>query len=106
METAMARELDIVVVVANNAQWGMIQEQQKAMWGKVNATSLRDLDYYKVYQAAGAHAQLVTDPAQLKPALESAHGQGLPAFIEVKSLPVPSPSTETMVKIRVQTADT
>ncbi len=105
METAVANDLQIIVVVSNNAQWGMIQEQQKAMWGKVVGTSLRDVDYHKVYAASGTHATLVRDPAELPHALHAAYAQDKPALIEVKTLSAASPSTETMVRIRIQTAD-
>jgi len=40
MDTALDMGLPVTMVVANNSQWGMIQNQQKAMWaGRVVATS-------------------------------------------------------------------
>ena len=104
METAIDRGLDVIMVVANNAQWGMIQEQQKAMWGRIYATSLRDVDYYKIFEAAGAFAQQVTKPGDFAPSLKRAMEQNDPAFIEVKSLPTASPITEGSVEMRVRTA--
>ena len=104
METAIDRGVAVTIVVANNAQWGMIQEQQKAMWGRIYATSLRDVDYYKIFEAAGAHAQLVTAPGDIVPALNRAWEQNGPAFIEAKTLPTPSPMTAGLVEMRVRTA--
>ena len=104
METAIDRGLDVIMVVANNAQWGMIQEQQKAMWGRIYATSLRDVDYYKIFEAAGAFAQQVTKPGDFAPSLKRAMEQNDSAFIEVKSLPTASPITEGLVEMRVRTA--
>ena len=106
METAIDREVPVTIVVANNAQWGMIQEQQKAMWGETYATSLRDVDYHTIFAGAGAHSQLVTDPGELVPALQrsSEKNQSLPSFIEVKTVSAPSPITQGLVEMRVRTA--
>jgi len=106
METAIDRGIAVTMIVANNAQWGMIQEQQKAMWGEANATSLRDVDYHKIFEAAGAHAQLVTDPDQIVPALKHAweQDQSVPSFIEVKTVSAASPITQGLVEMRVRTA--
>lgn len=106
METAIDREVAVTMIVANNAQWGMIQEQQKAMWGQVYATSLRDVDYHKIFEAAGAHAQLVTEPGETVPALKRAweQNQSAPSFIEVKTLPTASPITQGLIEMRVRTA--
>ena len=106
METAIDREVPVTIVVANNAQWGMIQEQQKAMWGETNATSLRDVDYHAIFAGAGAYSQLVTNPGELGPALQrsSEKNQSLPSFIEVKTVSAPSPITQGLVEMRVRTA--
>jgi thiamine pyrophosphate-dependent acetolactate synthase large subunit-like protein len=82
----------------------MIQQQQKAMWGRVYATSLRDVDYYKIFEAAGAHSQLVTAPGDIVAALNRAWERDAPAFIEAKILPTPSPMTQGLVEMRVRTA--
>ena len=106
METAIDRGVAVTMIVANNAQWGMIQEQQKAMWGQAYATSLRDVDYHKIFEAAGAHAQLVTEPGETVPALKRVweQNQTVPSFIEVKTLPTASPITQGLVEMRVRTA--
>ena len=106
METAIDRGVAVTMIVANNAQWGMIQEQQKAMWGQVYATSLRDVDYHKIFEAAGAHAQLVTEPGETVPAVKRAweQNQSAPSFIEVKTLPTASPVTQGLIEMRVRTA--
>jgi len=69
-----------------------------------NATSLRDVDYYKIMQAAGAHSQLVTDPGAYVAALNKAMAMAEPSFIEIKSLPTPSPITQGLIDMRVRTS--
>jgi len=105
METAVDYEVPVTIVVANNAQWGMIQNQQKAMWaGKVVATSLREMNYYPIMQAAGVDAQQVTAGSELRDAVQTAMGKNVPCFIEVKTEAVPSPITQGLVDMRVRTA--
>ena len=104
METAIDRGISVTMVVANNAQWGMIQEQQKAMYGRTYATTLRDVDYYKIFEATGAHSQVVTEADAYVPALNEAMGTSDPAFIEIKSLPTPSPVTQGLIDMRVRTS--
>ena len=104
METAIDRGISVTMVVANNAQWGMIQEQQKAMYGRTYATTLRDVDYYKIFEATGAHSQGVTEADAYVPALNEAMGTSDPAFIEIKSLPTPSPVTQGLIDMRVRTS--
>lgn len=102
METAIDRDIGVTMVAANNAQWGMIQEQQKAMYGRINATSLRDMDYHKILEAAGAYSQLVTDQQTYASVLSKAMSNPAPAFIEIKSLPTPSPITQGLIDMRVR----
>ena len=104
METAIDQGIAVTLIVANNAQWGMIQEQQKEMWGRIYGSSLRDVDYYKIFDAAGAYSQLVTSPAEITDALNLAWQRNQPAFIEVKTSSVPSPMTQGLVEMRVKTA--
>ena len=106
LETAIDREIPITVVVANNAKWGMIHEQQAAMWGETYATSLRDVNYSEIFEGAGAHAELVTEAPKIEIALKNASVKNrlLPSFIEVKTLSTPSPITQGLVEMRVRTA--
>ncbi len=104
LETAIDRGAAVTVVVANNAQWGMIKNQQKEMWGREIGTSLREIDYYKIFQAAGAHAELVAESGGVESALQRAWAQDAPAFIEVKTKPEPSLMTTGLVEMRVRTA--
>jgi len=104
METAIHNNLAVTMMVANNAQWGMIQEQQKAMWGRTVATSLRDVDYHKIFEGAGAFSQLVKAPNDIVPAIHKAREKNAPSFIEVKTRSVSSPITQGLVDMRTRTA--
>ena len=59
----------------------MIKNQQKEMWGRELGTSLRDLNYYKIFEAAGAHSSLVLDASDLPNAIQKAWSSNKPSFI-------------------------
>lgn len=106
LETAIDRDIPITVVVSNNAKWGMIYEQQSAMWGETYATSLRDVNYSKIFEAAGAYSDSITEACKIKDALKNASvvNQNVPSFVEVKTSSAPSPITQGLVEMRVRTA--
>lgn len=84
-ETAVRFGLPMVVVVGNDAAWGQIRLPQVAMFGpeKSPATLLAPTRYDKVVEAFGGHGELVTEPAQIRPALERALASGKVACVNV-----------------------
>ncbi len=104
METAIDRKINVTMIVANNAQWGMIREQQQAMWGREIATQLRDVEYHRIFDAAGVFSQLVADPGDVESAVVQAINHEGPAFIEAKTQGVASPITQGLIEMRVKTA--
>ena len=70
-ETALRFKLPMVVVVGNDAAWGQIRLPQVQLFGpeKSPATLLSPTRYDKVVEALGGCGELVTDPAQIRPAL-------------------------------------
>lgn len=104
METAIDRKVNVTMIVANNAEWGMIREQQKAMWGREIATQLRDVEYHRIFDAAGAFSQLVACPSDINSAISQAMAHEGPSFIEAKTQGVASPITQGLIEMRVRTA--
>ena len=104
METAIDRKVNVTMIVANNAQWGMIREQQTAMWGREIATQLRDVEYHRIFDAAGAFSQLVACPTEINSAVSQAIAHEGPSFIEAKTQGVASPITQGLIEMRVKTA--
>ena len=100
LETAIHRNIPIVVVVFNNQAWGMIRNQQKALWGRTCATDLRDVPFHKIVEAAGGYGELVEKAEDLKPALQRAFESGLPALLNVKTQDVKSHLTVGLVDRR------
>ena len=70
--TAVRRDLAITVCVLNNHEYGMIREEQ-AMEGYPNfGTDLENPDFAAYARACGAEGVRVTEPGELRPALEGA----------------------------------
>lgn len=84
-DTAIRHGLPIVGIVGNDAAWGQMMRPQAAIYGKdrLVATELTPVRYDKVVEALGGHGELVTDPAEIRPALERAYASGLPACVNV-----------------------
>jgi acetolactate synthase-1/2/3 large subunit len=59
---------------------------QLMMYGeeRLVATELAPTRYDKVVEALGGYGELVTQPAEIGPALERAYGSGKPACINVE----------------------
>ena len=70
-ETALRFKLPMVVVVGNDAAWGQIRLPQVQLFGPEQspATLLSPTRDDKVVEALGGCGELVTDPAQIRPAL-------------------------------------
>jgi acetolactate synthase-1/2/3 large subunit len=100
LETAIHRNIQIVVVILNNQAWGMIRNQQKAIWGRTCATDLRDVPFHKIAEATGGYGELVENAEDLNPALQRAFDSGLPAVLNVKTQDVKSHLTVGLVDRR------
>ncbi len=85
-DTFVRFSMPIVSVVGNDRQWGQITVGQRAMYGKerVLASLLGDnARYDKVVEALGGHGEFVTEPDQIRPAIERAFASGKPACVNV-----------------------
>jgi acetolactate synthase-1/2/3 large subunit len=84
-ETALRFKLPMVVVVGNDAAWGQIRLPQVQLFGpeKSPATQLAPTRYDKVVEALGGYGEHVTEPAQIRPALERAVESGTVACVNV-----------------------
>ncbi len=84
-ETAVRFKLPMVCVVGNDAAWGQIRIPQVGMFGedKSPATLLAPTRYDRVVEAFGGHGEHVTEPSQIRPALERALASGKVACVNV-----------------------
>lgn len=84
-ETAVRFGLPMVIVVGNDAAWGQIRIPQVQMFGedKAPATRLAPTRYDEIVRAMGGWGELVTEPGQLRGALERAVASKTVACVNV-----------------------
>jgi acetolactate synthase-1/2/3 large subunit len=84
-ETAIRKNLPIVVVISNDLGWGMIRHSQEIRIGHAieDGTFIGKVDYHKMVEAIGGKGFLVEDPKDIKPALEEAFASNKVCCINV-----------------------
>jgi acetolactate synthase I/II/III large subunit len=87
-ETMVRHKLPVVSVVGNDGAWGENKRPQARRFGHTVAQELnQDVRYDKVVEAFGGYGETVTDPKQIRPALERAFAAGVPACVNVLTDP-------------------
>ncbi len=78
METAVRFGLPMTVVIGNDGGWGQIRNPQLSFFGAERAvgTSLPFTRFEQMVEALGGKGLHVTEPRQIRPALERALGSG------------------------------
>ncbi len=84
-DTAVRFNLPIVGIVGNDHAWGQMLRPQISTYGenRVVATELLPTRYDQVVAALGGYGELVTEPSEIRPALERAYASGKPACVNV-----------------------
>ena len=103
-ETAIHFNAPITVIVAKNMAWGMINQQQKAIWGREYQTNLRDVPYSRMVEAMGGYGEVVENPDDIIPALQRSFDAKVPALIEAVSANIISPITKGLTDMRERSA--
>ncbi len=100
--TAIRKKLPIVVVIANDASWGMIAHSQQLRLGHhiPNGTELGWVDYHRMVEVLGGFGVCVEKPEDVAPALEAAFASGKTACVNVKVDPtVISPGSVALANL-------
>lgn len=86
LETALRVGAPVVVIIANDCGWGMIRSAQKLIHGEryIGVDFCEEVRYDKLAEALGCFGERVTEPKQIRPALERAVSSGLPAVLDVR----------------------
>jgi thiamine pyrophosphate-dependent acetolactate synthase large subunit-like protein len=83
-DTAIRFGLPIVGVMGNDAAWGQMLRPQVGLFGRAVATELAKTRYDLVVAALGGHGEHVTEPGEIRGALERAFASGKPALVNVE----------------------
>jgi acetolactate synthase-1/2/3 large subunit len=87
-DTLARHKVPVVSVIGNNGIWGLEKHPMEALYGySVVAELCPGTRDDEVVRALGGHGELVSTPAQLRPALERAFVSGLPAVVNVLTDP-------------------
>lgn len=90
LETAKRCGLPFICVIANNSTWGMIKAGQRYSFKKrFIDVDFSDTNFAEIAKGFGCHGERITDPNEIKPALERANNAKLPAVIDVITKFVP-----------------
>ena len=83
-DTAVRFGLPVVGIVGNDAAWGQMMRPQGGLFGRLVATELASTRYDLVVEALGGHGEHVTEPGEIRGALEKAFASGRPALVNVE----------------------
>ncbi|MDT8272527.1 MAG: thiamine pyrophosphate-binding protein [Desulfomonilia bacterium] len=88
-ETALRKDIPIVVVISNDLGWGMIRHSQQLKIGHSikTGTEIGYVPYHKLVAALGGVGLEVRTPGDIRPALEEAFSSGKTACINVLTDP-------------------
>lgn len=101
-ETAIRKNLPIVVVISNDLGWGMIRHSQELRIGHAieDGTFIGKVDYHKMVEAIGGKGFYVEDPKDIKPALEEAFASNKVCCINVMTDPTTvSPASAMLAEV-------
>jgi acetolactate synthase-1/2/3 large subunit len=98
MDTAVRYQLPIVIIVGNDAGWGLERELQSALTGSETvACELRATRYDIIMQGFGGGGETVDTLDQVGPAVKRAFASGIPYCINVNIRGVRSPFTDWQI---------
>lgn len=100
LDTAVRHKLPIVVIVGNDAGWGLERELQSGTTGEDHtvACELRPTRYDLVMKGFGGEGETVERIDQVRPAVERAFAAGTPYCLNVMVRGVRSPFTEWQLR--------
>ena len=87
-DTLVRHGVHVVSVIGNNGIWALEKHPMEMLYGYSVVAELRPgTRYDEVVTALGGHGELVSTPAQLRPALERAFSCGVPAVVNTLTDP-------------------
>ncbi|MCI0437565.1 MAG: thiamine pyrophosphate-dependent enzyme [Chloroflexi bacterium] len=88
VETYVRFKLPIVSVLGNNGAWNQTTQGvvRRGMRG-IGTYLSQETNYAKIMEGMGGHSERVTDPNEIRPALERAFNSGKPALLDVVTDP-------------------
>jgi acetolactate synthase-1/2/3 large subunit len=85
-ESAIRQVVPFVGVIGNDGAWGQIKVAQESLYGEGNAPAAvlsQETGYDRMVEALGGYGERITQPDQIRPALQRAFDSGVPACLNV-----------------------
>lgn len=87
-DTLVRHGVHVVSVIGNNGIWALEKHPMEMLYGYSVVAELRPgTRYDEVVTALGGHGELVSTPAEIRPALERAFSAGVPAVVNALTDP-------------------
>jgi len=98
-ETAIRKQLPIVVIISNDLGWGMIRHSQELRIGHAidDGTYIGKVDYHKMVEAIGGKGYLVENPKDIQSTLKQAFDSKKVCCINVMTDPTTVSPASTML---------
>ena len=87
VDSLVRQNLPVVMVVANNAGWGLERHPMRFLYGYDVVADLAPTRYDEIAMSLGAGGELVTQPDQIGAALDRAFAANIPYLINVMTDP-------------------
>ena len=100
LDTLVRHNLPVLIVVGNDAGWGLERELQRELCGSTVACELRATRYDQVMRAFGGEGDNIERLDQVVPAVERALASGRPWLVNVNVRGARSPFTEWQIRGR------
>jgi acetolactate synthase-1/2/3 large subunit len=85
-ESAIRQDIPFVGIIGNDGAWGQIKVAQETLYGEGNAPAANlnpEAPYHKMVEGLGGYGEMVTNPDDIRSALQRAFDSGVPACINV-----------------------
>ena len=85
-DSAIRQDLPFVGIIGNDGAWGQIKVAQEALYGPGNAPAANlstEAGYERMVEGLGGDGERVTEPGEIRPALQRAFDSGVAACLNV-----------------------
>jgi len=87
VDSLVRQNLPVVMIVANNAGWGLERHPMRFLYGYDVVADLAPTHYDEVVSTLGGAGETVADPAGIGPAIDRAMNAGVPYLVNVLTDP-------------------
>ena len=87
VDSLVRQNLPVVMIVANNAGWGLERHPMRFLYGYDVVADLAPTHYDEVVRTLGGAGETIADPAGIGPAIDRALDSGVPYLVNVLTDP-------------------